>query len=141
MSPLGSGFNPDDGALLWADSARQGLASSRNAAPVARLHQVRNRFQELQKSGMASPELALKFQHEFPNPMHGIHSAHLLRQMPNYDDALLHDIIEILRLQVGDHPDVTALWLPDRNASVQFRMPPMLRSSWRLIVRSTDDTP
>jgi hypothetical protein len=137
MSPLGSGFNPDDGALLWADSARHALASSRNSAPVARMNHVRNRFQELQKARMPSAELALKFQHEFPNPMHGIYSAHLLRQMPNYDAALLHDVIEILRLQVGDHPDVIALRLTDPNASVQFRTPPMLRSSWQLIVTST----
>lgn len=136
MGPLGAGFNPDDNALLWADSARHALANSRNSAPVDRMNTVRKRFHELEQSGLQPSELASAFNHEFPNPIHGIYSAHLLRQSPNYDAALLRDVIEILRLQVGDHPDVMSLKL-DPDPSVQFRIPPMLRSSWQRIVRST----
>jgi hypothetical protein len=139
MSPLGHGFNPDDNALLWTDSARQALASARNSAPLARLKTVQRRYHEMQRSGMPLADIARELRSEFPNAMHGIHSAHLLAQSPDYDVPLLRDVIDILRLQVGDHPDVTALWLTDPNTPLEFRTPPMLRSSWQLIVRSTAD--
>jgi len=137
MSPLGAGFDPDDKTLLWADSARYALTYSRHSAPVERLHVVRERFRQLQQSGLKSSELASAFRREFPNPIHGIYSAHLLRQSPQYDATLLDDVVEILRLQVGDHPDVMSLKLTAPDSSVQFRIPPMLRSSWQLIVRGT----
>jgi hypothetical protein len=102
-----------------------------------RLKHVRQRFRELQLSGIATPDLIQTLRKEFPNPMHGIHSGHLLLKTPDYDVALLRDVTEILRLQVGDHPDVMALLAADPNAAVTFRTPPMMRSSWQLIVRST----
>jgi hypothetical protein len=137
MNPLGRGFNPDDSSLLWADSARHALASSRRSAPIERMRRVNARFRELQKSGLSAADVTREMRNQFPNPLHGIFSAYLLLQTPDYDAALLRDVIEALRSQVGDHPDVLALLLTDPKSTVQFREPPMLRSSWRLIVEST----
>jgi hypothetical protein len=139
MSPLGRGFNPDDEALLWTDSARQALASAHHGAPLPRLKAVQHRYHEMQQSGLPLKDIARGMRNEFPNPMHGIHSAHLLVHSHRYDVALLRDVIDILRLQVGDHPDVTALWLTDPNPALHFPTPPMLRHSWELIVQSTAD--
>jgi hypothetical protein len=137
MNPLGRGFNPDDSSLLWADSARHALASSRRSAPIERMKRVSGRLRELRKSGRSASDVKRAMCNEFPNPLHGIFSAYLLLQSPGYDAQLLKDVIEVLRVQVGDHPDVMALLLTDPRSTVQFREPPMLRSSWRLIVEST----
>jgi len=110
---------PDD--FSFAELARQTLASSRSAS-----------------ASMGAGAIRSMLGAKFENPMLGIYGAHLLIRDPQYDRGLLNEVIGNLKRLVGRHPDVLSLCLLMDDLSdgpIQFRWPPMLRSSWNLIVR------
>jgi hypothetical protein len=110
---------PDD--FSFAELARQTLASSRSAS-----------------ASMGAGSIRAMLGAKFENPMLGIYGAHLLIRDPQYDRGLLNEVIGNLKRLVGRHPDVVSLCLLTDDTSdgpIEFRWPPMLRSSWNLIVR------
>ncbi len=71
------------------------------------------------------------------NPMLGIFGAHLMLRNPKPDLGLIEQAAKQLREWIGDHPDVRSLFLFLDSAGagpIAFPEPPMLRSSWRIIV-------
>jgi len=110
---------PDD--FSFAELARQTLASSRSASAT-----------------MGAGSIRAMLSAKFENPMLGIYGAHLLIRDPLYDRGLLNEVIGNLKRLVGRHPDVLSLCLLTDDVSdgpIHFRWPPMLRSSWNLIVQ------
>ena len=128
MTRLGKGFDSRRDDLRWMESARLGLLNKR---PVANTEEMR-------------PLLSGKFQ----NPILGILGAHLLLMEPEPQLPLLHEVIENLFGLLGPQPDVQTLRLylhhlggkPCDPMSV-FNMPPMLLSSWYLLLKLSADYP
>jgi hypothetical protein len=78
------------------------------------------------------------------NPMLGIYGAHLLLLSLDPDRGLLREVISNLHELVGIHPDVTALdvWLGGiASPFPTYVAPPILRSSWRVIVKASISHP
>ncbi len=102
---------------------RQGLVNHRNVASQRDLNDM----------------LWIKWQ----NPIFGIYGAHLLLLSPEPNIALLEKVTHNLDSLLGDHPDVRALaiYLADRKNNqydfTAYTAPPMLRSSWNIIVNAT----
>ncbi len=126
MSNIHMGFDRSCKDLELTELARQGLISGRNIISHSVMEQL--------LSG------------KFGNPMLGIYSAHLLLRSsrPNYE--LFDTVIHNLRNMLDKHPDVEALALRLRNKDEsmsrsnnlkqsRFSSPPMLSSSWDLIVK------
>lgn len=110
---------PDASSMRWTAAARQALAAGRSAAAPDRM--------------MMNALLSGKFE----NPMLGIYAGHLLalQEKPNLD--LLREVLDNLIGLIGNHPDVTSLMIPladSRARDLMYREPPMLRSSWSLIL-------
>jgi hypothetical protein len=83
-------------------------------------------------------------EYKFEQPMLGIYGAHLLLLEKKLDTALFDIVIGNLRNLFADsHPDVEALSLATNEAgrSYVFNAPPMLRASWRLVVRASAKRP
>jgi hypothetical protein len=119
VRPVDGEPGPDD--FSFAELARQTLASSRSAS-----------------ASMGAGSIRAMLGAKFENPMLGIYGAHLLIRDPQYDRGLLNEVIGNLKRLVGRHPDVLSLCLLDNDPGdgpIEFRWPPMLRSSWSLIVR------
>jgi hypothetical protein len=78
---------------------------------------------------------------QLDSPMLGIYAGHLLLLEDQPDLNQLRGLVDALRTLVGDgHPDVEALALaaqPGATPQIEFRIPPMLRRSWALIVNAT----
>jgi hypothetical protein len=140
-----SGFDPNRGDMRLAEVGRLALADER---PIL--------SQEL--SGLLSGK--------FDNPMLGLFGAHLLllardrasaredrwtqgRQVQateNYDEQSLQTAVDNLRGILGPgHPDVVALALrlgdTPAEAVGPFRVPPMLRRSWSILVEASNERP
>jgi hypothetical protein len=114
------GADPTDQEFSLAEAARQTLGSRRITAS---------------KLGEAATRTLLKSNGQ--NPMLGIFGAHLMIQQGNPDRGLLAEAVGALKTLVGDHPDVRSLrlFLEDTaDGPIEFQQPPMLRSSWRMIV-------
>jgi hypothetical protein len=81
---------------------------------------------------------------KFQNPMLGIFGAHLLMLRKPVNPKTLRAIVGILRSLLGKytHPDVEALALRiDQRSTYEFRIPPMLRRSWKLVINATIRSP
>lgn len=121
MTRSGVGFHPIRQHVRLTELARQGLAAGRNV---------------VQKIDL---ELLLGARYE--NPMLGIYSAHLELMSRRPDHNMIDMVSENLRGMLRDHPDVMALsLLPGRRSDEEppvFTTPPMLLSSWNLIVKSS----
>jgi len=141
MSPGESGFQPDWIALRWTEAARQALAAGRgNAAPVESLRAGVQDARMLQKSGFDDATLKAMLHAKFLNPMLGIYGAHLMILKADRDVTLLREVTDNLHKLVGDHPDVLTLHFSlndDRARQLSFPDPPMLRSSWSLVVQNS----
>jgi len=89
-----------------------------------------------QMPGFNPAQLDEMLRAKFGNPMLGIYGGHLLLLSAESNRALLREIVDNLQALVGDqHPDVMALRLTlEPDAAMRFRFPPMLRSSWDLVV-------
>lgn len=127
MSRLGNGFEPGSDDFRYADLAWQALASQRDVVSRRDLWEM------------------LWGKHR--NPMLGIYGGHLLTLAAKPDLATLEEVVRNLIDLVGDHPDVRALtvYLAQQNGQpvpdVRYGLPPMLRSSWEIIVRASSEAP
>jgi hypothetical protein len=144
MVRLGAGFNPSGTESLTAESARRALAEGRAVAPeedlradVAEAKIIRQSLPEDQVSEM----LRMKF----ANPMLGIYGAHLMLLAGKPDMELLAEVVMHLKTLVGNHPDVMALTLlpglQHLTEQTLYTLPPMLRSSWKLVVAESVNRP
>ena len=117
------GFDAQSGAARLAELARIGLMNERAIIPL--------------------PELPKLLSGESANPMLGIYAAHALLRAGGFDIEQFREVISILRSLLGEHPDVEALACgldgPPRN--YVFNCPPMLTSSWSLILAASARQP
>ena len=117
MVRLGEGFQPERSELCSVEAARQNLSDKRAVVPLKELE-------------------------SFSDPMLGILGAHLMLLSPQPDEERLQQIVDKLRSMVGDHPDVLALACrKDPSAAAPFNVPPMLRSSWNIILKASVQNP
>ncbi len=141
MAPIELGFQPDLQTLRWIEAARQSLASGRGAAaPVKALKLGVEQAAGIQKLAVDESTLREILRAKFLNPMLGIYGAHLMALKPKPNLDLLREVVGNLQKLVGEHPDVTSLLLylkDERAAQLTYPQPPMLRSSWSLIVRNS----
>jgi hypothetical protein len=110
---------PNESEIRWTAAARQALAAGRsNAAPDRTM-------------------MAALLSGKFKNPMLGIYAGHLLAMRGTSDIDLLREVVDNLFKLIGNHPDVTSLMIPladPRAREIVYYEPPMLRSSWSLIL-------
>src|SRR5216684_5085524 len=116
--------------------ARTWLARGEPVVPLEELKRGRDLANETRQYAIDQTSLREMLRAKFINPMLGIYAAHLMMIAPDPDEALLREVAENLKILLGDHPDVTAieLWLDAKNAAPPFLSPPMLRSSWSILV-------
>jgi hypothetical protein len=139
------GFDPNRGDMQLAEVGRLALADER---PIL------------------SQEVSNLLSGKFDNPMLGLFGAHLmllarerdsqrdprwsqgrpLQAVENYGDYSLQDVVDNLRGILGrDHPDVVALSLSLGDTPAEpigpFRVPPMLRRSWSILVEASNERP
>lgn len=116
------GFEPDRSDLRSAELARQGLRDHRSA--------------------VAERDLRALIGEKPRNPMLGVYGAHLLIHQENPDRGVIREVARKLRDLVGAHPDVMAieLWLGEELCG-DFTEPPMLKSSWSIIVQASAERP
>lgn len=122
MARMGEGFRHHSAALRLADMARLGLRDGRSVVSSDVMRQL--------------------LDGKVDNPMLGIYGSHLLLiQGKKTDHALVDAVVDNLSNLLGPHPDLLALQLwpgagtPPKDLA--FPTPPMLRSSWDLILRGT----
>lgn len=123
MGPMGRPFDPEDDSLRSAELARQGLRDYRMVVPTSTLE-------------------AMVFKKR-NNPMLAIYGAHLLLREKRPNRELIKTVADNLLALIGPHPDVRALYvrLKESNAAGTFSEPPMLKSSWSLIVDESAKRP
>ncbi|HEY7950947.1 MAG TPA: hypothetical protein VID51_08970 [Solirubrobacterales bacterium] len=123
MADPGDGFQAGLDDLRGTELARQGLRDRRVVISAKDLR-------------------AMVFKKQ-KNPMLAIYGAHLMIQEKTPDRNFIKRVIKNLRELVGDHPDVMALllWLSPEAEVGSFAEPPMLLSSWSIIVGATADRP
>jgi hypothetical protein len=147
MSPSRVGFRAESKSALWAEAARKTLASGRrNVTPVSTLR-------GMPSIGPDDPMIEGMLYGKFLNPMLGLYGAHLMaiQKSPDNPDLLLPDnkdvlleVVPNLRKLLGDIPDVMALVVqldPSSALGLQLPTPPMLASSWEMIVRASIAAP
>jgi hypothetical protein len=123
MASTEVGFEPDHAELRATELARQGLRDRRIVVSAADLYSM--------------------LFGKTKNPMLAIYGAHLMLQTGQLDRPFLKSVVRKLRELIGDHPDVMALLLAiDPRAEVgDFGIPPMLSSSWSIVVAATAARP
>ncbi len=143
MMPQGRGFDAEEARVAWSESARQSLAQGGSMAPERQLRQAVAEANEIRKGG-GPRQVKEMLRSKFVNPMLGIYGLHMLLQSAQRDRAVMSELAENLELLIGPHPDVTALELlpgvPDRGPR-RYSAPPMLRTSWALIVAQSVHAP
>lgn len=122
MARLGVGFHHDSPELRLADMARLGLREGRDVVRLDEMQQL--------------------LYGKFENPMLGIYGGHLLvAKRRNLDHELVETVMGNLLHLLGPHPDVLALHLRPGSMTppkeLSFPTPPMLKSSWDLILQGT----
>jgi hypothetical protein len=132
-SILYSRFNPDDpaGSLAFAPDDPD-FGPSLRLLELARLGLISGR-------NVLSRDITEMLWAKWQNPMLGIVGAHLLLLSPEPDRELLGIVVNNLRYGIWPgfrHPDVEALALRLEAAASDyaFATPPMLRSSWSLVI-------
>jgi hypothetical protein len=126
LSRIGNGFDPSSEEFRLVELARIALCSRRTFVPSHLLDQM----------------LDAKFE----NPTLGIFAAHALVADPAADATRrLKLILQNLTRMLGRHPDVDALHLHIGEAADKFnesfQSPPMLQSSWSIVVKKALDYP
>jgi DNA-directed RNA polymerase specialized sigma24 family protein len=116
-----------------------------HADPAWRLTEQTRQRLSLRRSVVSVDELRQMLFVKFDSPMLGIYAAHLLlTDAATLDIALLREVVRNLRRLVGPNPDVEAIALyidmPVEDWHV-FRWPPMLATSWELIVPASARRP
>jgi hypothetical protein len=121
MTRMGHGFHSDNERFRHAELARKGLVMGRSVFNRETLNEL--------------------LWGKFENPMMGIFGAHLLIQARRPNHELIDEVVTNLSNLLGSHADVDALMLRSRTLrrlnKLEFPTPPMLRSSWELIVRNS----
>ena len=122
MTRPGMGFQQDSRDLRLADMARLGLAGGRKV--------------------IRQSELESLLYGKFENPMLGIYGLHLLLMRGRgVDHGLIERVMANMLGILGLHPDVLALHLRSGAGTppedLAFPTPPMLKSSWDLILQGT----
>ncbi len=121
MARLGAAFDPGDNLLRLAELLRYGLESGR---PI-----------------LTEMALAEVLDSDGSHPMLDILTGHLLIRERPVKHRSVEQLIERVRRIIGDLPDITALLLrPGAGKPPQelrFQTPPLLRSSWDLIVAAS----
>jgi hypothetical protein len=143
MSLESAGFDPASDQFAWTESARQQLAVGYPIVPEQRLRDAVRDGNNVPQD-LPGNDLRKTLQAKFINPMLGIFSAHRMMMLQNPDEALVREVSANLKRLVGHHPDVAAidLWLDPHAQVPPFPLPPMLRSSWAILVnrsRSRED--
>jgi hypothetical protein len=140
MSSIEAGFVPNWPAFRSTAAARHSLAFWRRSATSGEAMKAGvQKTEQSRKSAVEDRLLGELLQGKFENPMLGIFGAHLMLLLAQPDLTLLRKVISNLRGLIGDHPDVTSLSLYLKDSSpdqITFPLPPMLRSSWSLIVEN-----
>jgi len=128
MARLGQGFNPqnnteENATARLTELARRGLVNNRQVLNERTLREVLNR--------------------KFVNPMLGIMGGHLLLLGKNVNEVLLRVVVNNLRRMLGiNHPDVEALAIQANiESDYVFDAPPMLLSSWSILLRASASKP
>lgn len=123
MAPIEDGFDPEREGLRSAELARKSLRDHRAVVPT---HEIEQMLFE-----------------KADNPMVAIYGAHLMMQRAEPDIEFMGTVVDNLTELIGDHPDVRALQLSlGRNdLAGEFAQPPMLKSSWSLIIDASADLP
>ncbi len=148
----GARFDADKVENAWVESARQDLASGRAVVPMAQVEQKVKDARSAHQAATDPATLKQMLRDKFTNPMLGIYAAHLimashtwksevkLDQNTQEDEAnvmvVLREVADNLKILVGDHPDVLTiyLWLDSAASSLPFPTPPMLRTSWAILI-------
>jgi hypothetical protein len=118
----GKGFDPRRGELRLAELARQSLANQRLV--------------------LSGEELKRLFTNKRSSPMLGIYGAHALLAQGSRRE--ISGAVRELGSILGDHPDVDALRLAlssRPSGKLSFSVPPMLASSWAIIVDKASSHP
>jgi hypothetical protein len=123
MAKADKGFEPKLAELRATELARQGLRDRRIV--------------------ITASDINAMLYDKTRNPMLAIYGAHLMIQVEDPDRAFLAKVVRRLRELVGDHPDVMALllWLDPEADVGDFSVPPMLSSSWTIVVAATAERP
>jgi hypothetical protein len=115
-------FNPNDecekASYRLTELARQGL---------------------LDKRAVLKDEIHMMLWEKFENPMLGILGGHLLLMDATPDLNFLRIVVGNLRGLLGEHPDVEALALPleEPQSTFTFGTLPMLRKSWKQVLKAS----
>lgn len=121
LSKWRAGFDAGKRHFRLAEAARVALVNRRTVLPE---HQLRRMLSE-----------------KCVNPMLGIYAAHALLAASKPDKKLLASVVRNLSNLLGPHPDVDALrlYLGDdpKKLKSSFGSPPMLSSSWLIIVEKS----
>jgi hypothetical protein len=140
MSLHGRGCNVDASAVDWVEAAKVALFARTPAAPVDALRRAVDDARSVPQSDAASVNELLAA--KFTNPMLGILGGHLLLLQKKVDLGLLKEVVQNLERLVPGHPDVQALrYAAGWQGDATFPMPPMLRSSWQLIIDESIEHP
>jgi len=142
MATIGQGFRADAREVARVEMARAWLARGEPVVPLAKIREEIAEAQEHRRHAANEDSLREMLQFQFTNPMLGIYAAHLMMITPYPDDVLLREVFGTLKILLADHPDVTSigLWLDPTTPASPFLSPPMLRSSWSILVnRSRTD--
>lgn len=100
--------------------------------------------------GLISEEAMRSLLHDkFKNPLLGLFAAHLILRSPKPNIDLLRTVLANVGSMMPDHPDCLALEIAVKGLTGEqqysrplvFASPPMLRASWRTIVRCSVDNP
>lgn len=125
MARAGTVFDPRSAPLRWTEMLRRALEHGRPAVPTwgPRLDAIRAAMGE--------------------NPMLGLLAAHVLLGGGDSSRALAGEIVDGLDPALADHPDVAAVRLALRPDSPvrPFDAPPMLRSSWEVVLAASARDP
>jgi hypothetical protein len=122
LARRGKGFDPERGELRLAELTRQSLASGRQV--------------------LSAEELKRLFTRKGTSPMLGIYGAHALLARGSRRE--ISGTVRELERILGHHPDVDALRLAlssRPSSKLSFSNPPMLASSWSIIVEKAAKLP
>ena len=117
MARRGRGFDPGLRELRLAEVARQGLADAR---PV-----------------LSGEDLDTLLRGKFDNPMLGILGVHNLLLTDPVDEERVRRVMKRMRHLLPGHPDLRALEVWVGNTKATFDYPPMLRSSWGIVIEGS----
>ena len=121
MAPQGTGFNPNNEYARLSEIFRIALQSGRNV--------------------LSENVMTKLLKEKSDNPMLFVLGAHILVRLRPIDHILIGKIIRHFEQRFGIHPDMSALLLrPGAGtppSGLSFPEPPMLRTSWDLIVRGS----